>query len=95
MSTAFARLNEVAATIAAARRSIAEGALVELSGLDAAVAEICEAAPALPAAERNAFAQGLAELAAALDELAGDLVRQREAALRHRANDAYGQEGSR
>jgi hypothetical protein len=95
VSPAFARLDEVVATVATARRTVAEGALVELSGLDAAVAEICEAAPGLPVEERGAFARGLATLAAELDQLAADLVRQREAALRQRANDAYAQEGPR
>ncbi len=93
--SAAARFEEIAAAIAEARRAVAAGALVDMSGLDAAIGEICDAARTLSAAEREAFAQSLAALAAALDELALDIVRQREAAQRQRANDAYGQEGPR
>ncbi|HUC67241.1 MAG TPA: hypothetical protein VMA53_17505 [Stellaceae bacterium] len=90
-----ARLEEITAAIAEARRAVAAGALVDMSGLDAAIGEICDAARTLPAAERDAFAERLVALAAALDQLALDIVHQREAAQRQRANDAYGQEGPR
>jgi hypothetical protein len=90
-----ARLEEITAAIAEARRAVAAGALVDMSGLDAAISEVCDAARTLPAGEREAFAEGLVALAAALDQLALDIVHQREAAQRQRANDAYGQEGPR
>jgi hypothetical protein len=90
-----ARLDEITAAITEARRAVAAGALVDMSGLDAAIGEVCDAARALPAAERDAVAESLVALAAALDQLALDIVRQREAAQRQRANDAYGQEGPR
>ncbi|HZB90639.1 MAG TPA: hypothetical protein VE397_04305 [Stellaceae bacterium] len=93
--TAAAQLEEIQAAIAEARRAVAAGALIELGGLDAAVAEACEAAQAAPQDERAALARGLAALAEALDQLAAEITRQREAALRQRANDAYGQEGPR
>ncbi len=89
------RLAEITTAVAEARRALAEGALVDIAGLDAAVTELCEAAPGLPAAERRDFAGGLAALAAALDQLAVELVRQGDASQRRRANDAYGPEGSR
>jgi hypothetical protein len=89
------QLQEIIAAIAEARRAVAEGVFVEVSGLDAAVAAVCEAAPGLPVEERGAFAKRLSELAEALDELAADIVRQSEAAQRQRAKDAYGQEGRR
>ena len=93
--SAEARLDAIAAAVAEARRAVAGGALVEVSGLDAAVAEMCEAARALPADERGAFAGRLVELAEALDGLATELQRQKETAQRQRANDAYGREGTR
>lgn len=93
--TADAEFDAIAAAIAEARRAVAEGALVEVGGLDAAVVRMCDAARELPAAERGAFADRLVELAEALDGLAADIARQRDAARRQRANDAYGQEGTR
>lgn len=93
--SADAQLDAIVAAVAEARRAVADGALVEVGGLDAAVAEVCDAARALPADERGAFAGRLVELAEALDGLAADILRQREAAQRQRSNDAYGQEGTR
>ena len=93
--SAAPQLDEIAAAIAEARSAVAAGALVDLAGLDAAVSVLCDAAREAPAAERPALAQGLAALAEALDNLAADIMRQREAAQRQRANDAYGQEGQR
>jgi hypothetical protein len=96
MSTdaAQAALAEINETIAEARRAVAEGALLELVGLDAAVTRICEAAYALPAAERPGIAEQLDALAGALDVLAGDIGRQRDAAQRCRAADAYGKDSA-
>jgi hypothetical protein len=85
--TALAEINE---TIAEARRAVAEGALLELVGLDAAVTRICEAANALPMVERPGIAEQLDALAGTLDLLAGDIALQRDAAQRRRAADAYG-----
>jgi hypothetical protein len=87
------RLAEIADAVAAARRALADGAVIDISGLDAAVSEVCTAAQALPADERRALADGLASLADALDQLAADIVRQAEAARRRQAQEAY--EGSR
>jgi len=85
-----ARLAEITGAVAAARRALAEGALVDVAGLDAAVSEICDAAEALPAAERRPFADELIRLAEALDALADAIARQGEAAQRQRASAAYG-----
>jgi hypothetical protein len=89
--TALAEIHE---TIAEARRAVANGALIELVGLDAAVGRICEAARALPAAERPAIADQLEALARALDVLALDIARQRDAAQRMRAAGAYPKDGA-
>ncbi len=90
-----ARLAEIAAAVAEARRALADGALIDVAGLDVAVSELCEAAPSLSAAARPGFARALIALADALDELAADITRQSEAAQRQRARDAYGSEGQR
>jgi hypothetical protein len=84
------RLADIAEAVAEARRALADGAMVDVAGLDAAVSEVCAAAEALPPHERRALADGLASLAEALDQLAADIVRQGEAARRRQANDAYG-----
>lgn len=87
------QIEDIIVTIAEARRAVAEGVFVEVSGLDTAVAAVCETARGLPAEERGACARRLSELAAALDQLATDIAQQSEAAQRQRAKDAYGQEG--
>lgn len=86
-------LAEINATLAEARTAVAEGALIELVGLDAAVTRICDAARELPPDERPAIAEQLGALAGALDVLARDIARQRDAAQRVRASDAYGKDG--
>jgi uncharacterized membrane-anchored protein len=92
--TAQRRLGEVAAAVAEARRAVAEGAHIEVSGLDAAVEQICAGAQDVPAAERSAFMRELGELADALDQLAAEITRQSEAAQRRRATDAYDSGGA-
>ena len=85
-----AALAEIFDAVAEARRAVAEGAQIELAGLDGAVTRVCDAASALPPAERGAYAERLQELAQALDLLADDLARQDAAGLRQRAQSAYG-----
>lgn len=92
-----AQLADLAEAVAAARRAVAEGAAIELSGLDAAVAQVCDAAHAVPDAERAAFARDLVVLADALEQLAADIARRSEAqtaaARRRRAANARGDGG--
>jgi hypothetical protein len=85
-----AALAEILDAVAGARRAVAEGAEIELAGLDSAVTCVCDAARGLPPAERGSYAERLKELAGALDLLADDLARQDAAGLRQRAQDAYG-----
>jgi hypothetical protein len=89
-ATPQAALAEILDAVAGARRAVAEGAQVELLGLDDAVTRVCDGARDLPPAERGAYADRLKELAQALDLLADDLARQDGAGLRHRAQSAYG-----
>jgi hypothetical protein len=83
-------LAEIFDAVSLARRAVAEGAHIDLAGLDAAVTRVCDAARALPPAERGAYAERLKQLAQALDLLADDLARQDAAGLRQRAQGAYG-----
>jgi hypothetical protein len=89
-AAAQAALAEILDAVAGARRAVAEGAEMELTGLDGAVTRVCDAARDLPPAERGPYAERLKELAHALDLLAEDLARQDAAGLRQRAQDAYG-----
>jgi hypothetical protein len=81
---------EILEAVAGARRAVAEGADVELAGLDGAVTRVCDAARELPPGERAPYADRLKALAQALDLLADDLARQKAAAQRPRAQSAYG-----
>lgn len=85
-----AAIVEITAAIAEARRALANGAFVELVGLDGAVARICGEAHAIAVAERPTFLAGLTALAESLDELALDLANRHCASRRRRASDAYG-----
>ncbi|HYM01964.1 MAG TPA: hypothetical protein VET85_03395 [Stellaceae bacterium] len=86
----FAGIAQIAEAIAAARRGLTDGALVDLAGLDTAIAQLCEAAGALSAGERPAVAAALAALAETLDALRSEIAAQGEAAQRRRAAEAYG-----
>lgn len=90
-------LAAVAAALAEAGAQAESGALVDLSGLDARVAELCAAAEALPREEGRALLPGLEAMIAALNALAATLSRQRELAsgaethsARQRAAAVYG-----
>jgi hypothetical protein len=86
-------LAEIAAAIDAARQAVAEGEMIEIDGLDEAVAKVCDGAQKAPAEERAALAQELVALAEALDRLASDMQQQSDAVERRRASSAYGNSG--
>jgi hypothetical protein len=84
-------------SIAAARRAVAEGAALDLTGFASAIETLCAAAAALPAEAHAAAARDLEHLSVALDDLAADLRDQHsrraagaEQAARSRAAQAYG-----
>ncbi|MGH7124678.1 MAG: hypothetical protein ACREFI_09925 [Stellaceae bacterium] len=96
MTTEPANLALVTDTLATARAAIAAGHLVDMSGLDLAVAELCAAAVRLPARHQSRAARKLARLAQDLSALADALTEQRqtlehaaEAEARQRATNAY------
>jgi hypothetical protein len=87
-------IGEIIDAVTAAQRMLADGALVELAGLDAAVGKVCEAASHLATEERAHVAGRLSGLADALDRLALDLANQHQACSRQRAAAAYGALGA-
>jgi hypothetical protein len=96
MTAATADLELVSATLGTARAAIEAGHLVDMSGLDLAVAELCAATLQLPQRHHGRAARKLARIAQDLSALAEALTAQREALermaeaeARQRAADAY------
>ena len=88
MTTASADLDLVSATLGTARAAIEAGHLVDMSGLDLAVAELCAATLQLPQRHHGRAARKLARLAQDLSALAEALTAQREALERVAAAEA-------
>jgi hypothetical protein len=96
MTAASSEIELVSATIGTARAAIEAGHLVDMSGLDRAVAELCAVAAQLPTRHHGRAARKLARLAQDLSALADALTAQRdalermaEAEARQRAASAY------
>jgi hypothetical protein len=96
MTAEPANLALVSDTVVTARAAIAAGHLIDMSGLDLAVAEICAATVQLPPRHQGRAARKLARLANDLSALAEALTQQREmleqaadAEARQRAAGAY------
>ena len=87
-------LRDIIAAVAGARAALAEGAVVDVAGLDAAVAEACRAAQEAVGAQRQAALTAMTTLVAELDGLAVELARQ-NAGQRKRAVEAYGEPAPR
>jgi hypothetical protein len=88
------------ASVATARRAIADGTFVDLAGFDRELASLCAAIVRLPAALRPAAEIELMALLADLDELSQALIAQEAGraagetdAARLRAVHAYGPQG--
>lgn len=86
------RLQDILAAIGQARAALADGAAVDITGLDAAVGELCDGAREADRAAWPGIATAMGELKAALDALAADLARQNSALHSKRATEAYGAE---
>lgn len=87
-----AALRELRDAISRSRGAIAEGAFIDLSGLDAEVARILEAASHAPDEDRPGLLVDIEALLRELDSLAVLLRRQHDAARAHYAAEAYGAE---
>jgi len=83
------QLIELRRAIVHSRTAIAEGALVDLAGLDAEVAQVTSLTRHTPPAERARVLTAMSELVQEIDGLAKDLRRQRDAALALQAAQAY------
>ncbi|MGE5200775.1 MAG: hypothetical protein ACM3O6_01805 [Acidobacteriota bacterium] len=95
-------LDLVSGTVSAARAAVGSGNLVDMTSLDAAVAELCAAAATLPQPHQARAARKLARLADDLAALAAALTTQRElmeraseAEARRRAAEAYPADAAR
>lgn len=84
-----AQFQELSQAVARSRAAIAQGAFVNLDGLDAEVARLTAAARAAPAQTRAALIAALSGLIEELDRLAVDLQRQHDAAFAQQAASAY------
>lgn len=73
----MADLEAIADVLAAARRSLAEGALLDLSGLEDRIAELCAALADLPRADASGFTAPMTTLIGEFDELVQALKTQR------------------
>ena len=83
------QLSELRRAIARSRTAIAEGMIVDLTGLDAEVARVTGIARSVPSAERARVLAAMEGLLEELDGLTVDLRRQRDASLARQAADAY------
>jgi len=83
------QLVELQRAIVRSRTAIAEGAFVDLAGLDAEVAHVTSMTKHTPPAERAQVLAAMSELVQEIDGLAKDLRRQRDAALALQAAQAY------
>lgn len=88
--TATRRIEDVVRAVAGIGAAANEGAVIDLAGLEDAVANVLQAAREAPTGERPAVRAGLADLIAALDLLTNALKRQQHASLQRRAVAAYG-----
>ena len=101
MTVEPANLTLVSDTLSTARAAIEAGHLVDVSGLDLAVVELCAATLQLPPRHHGRAARKLARLAEDLSALAQALTTQREslehvaeADARQRAAGAYATESA-
>lgn len=91
-------IEQCQARLNAARHAMDNGMIVQLDGLEAAIAEIQVAAQAAPAEARDELRQQLVSLLSDVEQLEADMVRERDNAadelkkmsVGKQAADAYG-----
>lgn len=84
------QFDDLRRAVGRARAAIADGAPVELSGLEIEVTRVTEAARNVPLTERPSVLAAMAAMRYELDELEIDVRRQHDAALAQHAVGAYG-----
>jgi hypothetical protein len=87
---AIDRVADLATALAGLRATVADGALIDLAGLDSAIGEAMNAARTALEPERAALRPALLTLMAELDQLSAALARQHHAGAQQRATAAYG-----
>ena len=87
------RVADIAAALADARNAAANGARVDLDGLNAVAERAMSEACTAPLAERAALGAALRGLLHELDALVAALTRQHHADAQRRAAAAYGANG--
>jgi hypothetical protein len=88
--TSLDRIADLTAALVGLRMTIADGALIDLNGLEGAIGEAMDAARAALGQDRAELRPALLTLAAELDHLAAALARQHHAGDQQRATAAYG-----
>ena len=88
--TSVQRIADLTATLAGMSEAAADGAAVDLTGLDGAVAAAVSEVQTAPAREHARLRKTMSSLIEALDRLAATLVKQQNAAAQQRAAAAYG-----
>jgi hypothetical protein len=91
--SAAQRIGALAEALVGISTAAGDGALVDLTGLEAAVTDALETAQAAPASERPVVRTGLAHLIEELDRLVAALARQHHASAQQRAAAAYARGG--
>jgi hypothetical protein len=89
LPSATEELNELRRAVGRSRVAIADGAMVELAGLDAEVARVTDIARHAPSIERSHILSALDALLREIDGLAVDLRRQHDSGLARQAAGAY------
>lgn len=88
--SAAVELHALCRAVVQSRGAIAEGNQIDLTGLEAEVSRVAEAAKSAPATERAAVLEAMEALCHELDGLTAALQRQRDASLAGRAAEIYG-----
>ena len=82
-------LNELCRAVSRSRAAVADGASVELAGLDAEVARVIDIAKNAPSIERSEVLAAIHRLLLEIDGLAVDMRRQHDSASARQAAGAY------
>ncbi len=87
--SAIEQLDQLRRAVGRSRAAIADGAIIDLSGLDAEVARVTDLARNTPSAERAHVLAALDALLQEIDSLAATLARHHDAGRARQAAGAY------
>jgi hypothetical protein len=89
LPSATDELNDLCRAVSQSRAAVADGASVELAGLDAEVARVIDIAKNAPSIERSQVLAAIHTLLREIDGLAVDVRRQHDSASARQAAGAY------